>query len=147
MSDFPNALQGQGQFVAAILHRLLSHGIGRTTLSVDDFSSQLIAIGYTENFDSNGLFEDMVDWLTSEGIIRFENAFSGSDGETVYSGCALTAKGLEILQAKLNVLDGKTTAEIIVASQKGDAPASSYIKAGSFLGGLAGGFIKSAGGG
>lgn len=133
--------------MAAILNRLLASGIGKTMISADEFKEQLRAIGYPEKFDVGTLFEDLMDWLRAEGIIRFGSVLSGTEGESVYADCALTAKGLEILQAKLDVLGGKTTAEVIVASQKGDAPASSYIRAGSFLGGLAGGFIKSAGGG
>jgi hypothetical protein len=72
----------------------MSNGIAKTMMSGDDFEADLVEIGYPKSFDRNGLFEDVLDWLKEEGIVRFHSHTTGTNGETVLMDCAITAKGV-----------------------------------------------------
>lgn len=142
MSDKPlTNLEKQSIVVAAILDSLLRGGIVADFISAQTFVSAFKEAGYPDRFDADGLLEDLIAWLEREGIVFVKNAMDGTEGEMLWE-CSLTAKGLQLLQTPNAIFGGMTPKEVIEGKAKGDAPASSYVKAGSFLGGLFGGVIK-----
>lgn len=142
--DWPDNLEAHNKIVAAILKRLLAGGITRTTLSVDDFRSDFREAGYPEPADIEGLFDDILIWLKDEGIIRFQDAYSGSEGESVFPDCVITGHGMDLLRRKADVLGGKTAADVIMSATDQNASASQLVKIGGLIGGLIGGFTKAA---
>lgn len=140
--SWPDNLEAQGKVTAAILRRLLSGGITRATLSVDDFRSDCREAGYPEPADLEGLFDDLMAWLRDEGVIRFETAYQGTDGETIFEGCVITGYGIGLLRRKADVFDGRSPADVIMTSKSDGGPVAPYVKYGGLLGGVIGGFTK-----
>jgi hypothetical protein len=136
-------LQSHTELVAALLTRLLENGIRPTMIGVADFSDTFKSVGYPLDYDFDGLLEDIVNWLRDEAIIRFKDIIQGTEGELLIHDCVITAYGIKLLQSKSDLLDGKTPAEVLVENKRGDAAASGFVKAGSLLGGILGGFTKS----
>lgn len=135
---WPNNLDAQSQIIGAVLNRLLQSGVARISLSIDEFSEDLKKAGYPDKFDANDLFVDIAVWLSAEGIVRYGGLSEGTNGEAVVDDCHITAKGIHLLNSKLEVLGGKSAAEVLSS----DSP-SNHVKIGSLIGGILGGFTKS----
>lgn len=144
--DWPINIEAQSKVVAAILTRLLESGIVPSYVAASDYKSVYAAAGYPESFDEEGLMRDLLRWLQNEEIIAVTSTQRASERSFLWE-CVLTAKGLRLVHTPSEILGGLTPQEVIEKSAKGDAPASGYIKAGSFLGGLFGGAIKTMSGG
>jgi hypothetical protein len=135
-------LERQSIVVAAILGKMLEAGVLPEWFAAEAFSAAYAEAGYPACFDSEGLIEDVVAWLNREQIIFIKNSMQGTEGEMIWE-CGLTAKGIHLVQTPAEIFGGLTPQQVIEGKAKGDAPASQYVKAGSFLGGLFGGAIKS----
>nr|WP_156330249.1 hypothetical protein [Bosea vaviloviae]KPH80673.1 hypothetical protein AE618_13120 [Bosea vaviloviae] len=135
-------LERQSIVVAAILEKMLEGGVLPEWISAETFSAAYAEAGYPARFDSESLIEDIIAWLDREQIIFVKNSMQGTEGEMVWE-CGLTAKGIHLVQTPTAIFGGLTPQQVIEGKAKGDAPASQYVKAGSFLGGLFGGAIKS----
>ena len=142
MAERKSSLERQSIVVAAILARLLETGVLPSSITAEDFRAACAEAGYAADFSSEELIEDLLAWLNREGIVVIEEAMGGTDGEMIWE-CSLTAKGIRLVQTPAEILGGLTPQQVIEGKAKGDAPASQYVKAGSFLGGLFGGAIKS----
>lgn len=139
--SWPDNLEAQSQVIAAILRRLLSGGITRATLSIDDFRSDCREAGYPEPADLEGLFDDLMAWLQAEGIIRFDSAYQGTEGETIFEGCVITGHGIGLLRRKADVFDGRSPADVIM-TKTDNSSASPFVKLGGLIGGVIGGATK-----
>lgn len=148
-----SALSRHSELTARILADLLANGIARIDLCVEDYydldnGGKGIVNGFGEvshnDFDQE--FVHVVMWLEEEAFLRFRRFYSGTNGESCVSDCALTAKCLAALDVKIAALGGLNGKQVIEASKESGSMASNYVKAGSFLGGIFGGFISSAGG-
>jgi hypothetical protein len=145
--SWPDNLEAQAKVIAAILRRLLSGGISRATLSVDDFRPDCVEAGYPEPADLQGLFDDLMSWLRDEGMLRFESAYQGTDGETIFDGCVITGYGIRVLRQKSDVFDGRSPADVIMKHNADGGSVTPYVKYGGLLGGVIGGITKTLSGG
>jgi hypothetical protein len=136
-----NRLEVHNELIAKILNRLIKNGLARIEMSSEEFLPDFAGRGIDdEDFDDH--FADVLTWLQAEGFIRFEAMYGGTDGETCVSSCCLTGQALAVLDQKVEALGGITAKEAFLASEKPGSPAANYVKAGSLLGGIMGGFTK-----
>ena len=134
------------ELTAAILQRVVSGGLKRQTLSSEDVYKELPHLASTlEAFDE--MFVDTLMWLRDERYVRFLHFNGGTRDETCAQDLVPTALCLAAMDVRIDALEGKTAGQVLAANTKGEVSAGSYIKAGSFLGGMFGGVIKSLGGG
>lgn len=142
-SESENALKLHGAVAAAILGKLLQGGISRTEISFLDFHQTFSDLKIIPESDAENLFSDVIEWLSAEGIIRFDNGYAGTKNEEIFQDCVITAKGFAILQSGSEILGGRTPADVIHQTNKLGASHSDNSKLGSLFGGFFGGFIKS----
>jgi hypothetical protein len=142
--SWPDNLEAQSAIVAAILRHLLKGGIMRSDLSVDQFRPDILAAGYPEPADFEGMFSDIMVWLKDEGIIRSGQVTGDGNNGDLFIDCVITGHGLDLLRRKADVLGGQTAADVIMSTRDNDAPASVLVKFGGLIGGVLGGFTKTA---
>jgi hypothetical protein len=142
--SWPDNLEAQNVIVAAILRHLLNGGITRADLSVDQFRP-IRAAGYPEPADFEGLFLDIMVWLSDEGIIAIGQIADDGRGGNFFTDCVITALGMNLLRRKADVLGGATAADVIMSTKERDASASQLVKLGGLIGGVLGGFTRAAG--
>lgn len=123
--------------IAAIISKLVLQGIRRQTLSITDLSLEL-----SEAVDET-LFNDAVEWLETEGIIRFTQRVPDTESASLthFLGTCLTAYGFALVQQKSSASDGGKTLGQSIESTNADSV--SYSKIGDFVGSVLGGFTKS----
>jgi hypothetical protein len=142
--SWPDNLEAQSAIAAAILRHLLKGGITRSDLSVDQFRSDISAAGYPEPADFDGMFSDIMAWLRDEGIIRIGQIADDGGGGSFFTDCVITGRGMDRLRQKSDVLGGATAADLIMSTKEHDASASQLVRLGGLIGGVIGGFTKSA---
>jgi hypothetical protein len=142
--SWPDNLEAQSAVAAAILRHLLKGGITRVDLSVDQFRADIRLAGYPEPFDFEGLFLDIMVWLSDEGIIRIGQIADDGKAGSFFTDCVITGRGMDVLRRKADVLGGATAADVIMSTKERDASASQLVKLGGLIGGVIGGFTKSA---
>ena len=142
--SWPDNLEAQSAIVAAILRRLLKGGITRADLSVDQFRPDISAAGYPEPADFEGMFSDIMVWLKDEGIIRIGQVTDDGQGGDFFTDCVITGHGMDLLRRKADVLGGATAADVIMSTKERDASASQLVRLGGLIGGILGGYTKSA---
>lgn len=120
-------------------------GITRSDLSVDQFRPDISAAGYPDPADFEGMFPDIMTWLRDEGIIRIGEVADDGRGGSFFTDCVITGRGMNLLRQKSDVLGGATAADVIMSTKDRDASASQLVKFGGLIGGVIGGFTKSAG--
>lgn len=133
--SWPDNLEAQSAIAAAILRRLLKGGITRSDMSVDDFRPDIVAAGYPEPADFDGLFFDIMTWLRDEGIIRIGQVADDGGGGSFFTDCVITGQGMDRLRQKSDVLGGATAAEVIMSTKEHDASAPQLVKLGAIIGG------------
>ncbi|WP_425100199.1 hypothetical protein [Tropicibacter sp. S64] len=134
MSD--SILNESERMIAMIIGHLADGGVTRQTFSVRE-------LGYEANDDSHRLFRDAVLWLGYEGIIASgyterKNQFSQKDNTIFARSFFLTSKGFKLLSEKF---DGELT--LGAAVKEANSNGTGYANAGTFFGGILGGFTKS----
>ncbi|MGY3082143.1 hypothetical protein ACVWZZ_008551 [Bradyrhizobium sp. LM6.10] len=142
--SWPNNLEGQSAIVAAILRELLKAGIARSELSVDQFRADIREAGYPEPADFEGLFGDIMIWLKDESIIRFETVTGDGRGGEVFLDVVITGHGMNLLGKRIDALNGASAADVIMETKDKNASAPQLVKLGGLIGGIIGGFTKSA---
>ena len=123
------------EMVAKVVAFLADGGVRQRDLNVGD-------LGYTESQDNSRLFKDALVWLLNEGVIAsgFEdkrNQFRNSNPFTARQ-FFLTSKGYNLLSAKF---EGELTLGAAIRNAQNSG--SGYANAGTFFGGILGGFTKS----
>lgn len=141
MGDDEGEFDRYNAIVAAVLAKLLRNGgLRRTDLSWVEFPEVRPALVSSNDFEE--MFSDTIFWLRDEGYIRVGDSYGGTENESRFPDCVLTAACLVALNQKIEALDGASGRDILL-SNSGGTPAGSYTKAGSLLGGILGGFTKS----
>jgi hypothetical protein len=132
------------ELVAAILDDVVSHGLQRRIMSAKEIHNRLSDFAaHPADFDT--MFVDAMIWLKDEGYIRYSAHSTGRLKEAYFSDVVPTARCLAAMDKKLEGLE-TTAREVLAANTAGEVSATSYVRAGSFLGGFFGGAIKSLGG-
>jgi hypothetical protein len=90
------------------------------------------------------MFSDIMIWLKDEGIIRTGQIASDGSGGDFFTDCVITGHGMDLLRRKTDVLGGAAAADVIMSTKERDASASQLVKLGGLIGGVLGGFTKSA---
>ena len=139
--DGGGALGRYSELVAGILSILIESGLKRLSLSSEDLWETHPSLASNPN-DFDSMFVDTLTWLRDEGYVRFESFVGGTNGETCVAGLAPTALCLQLLEQRIPALDNKSGRVIIEEARSSDTPAAAYVRAGSLLGGLMGGFTK-----
>ncbi|WP_271526499.1 hypothetical protein [Bradyrhizobium sp. CCBAU 25338] len=126
------------------MRELLETGITRSDLSVDQFRSDIREAGYPDPADFEGFFTDIMIWLKDEGIIRFGKISDDGRGGDMFLGVAITGHGMNLLGKKIDALNGASAAEVIMEKKDKNASAPQLVTLGGLIGGIIGGFTKSA---
>jgi hypothetical protein len=142
--NWPDNIEAQSKVIAAILRHLLQGGVARTDLTANQFLTDIREAGYPEPIDSDGLFDDIMLWLRDEGVIRIGDIVGDGEGGSYFVSCVISGYGMRLLQNKTDVLGGKSAAEVIMEPVDKNASASQLVKLGGLIGGVIGGFVKSA---
>lgn len=140
--SWPNNLEAQSLIVASILRVLLEGGIAKSSLYAEQFLSDIRKAGYPDPVNSNGLFSDIMDWLRDEGVIRFGQVADDGNGGDLFCDVVITGYGMRLLGTKIKSLSGTSAADAIMADRNASAP--QLVKLGGLIGGVIGGFAKSA---
>ncbi len=121
--------------MAKVLARLESGGVAKQVLTASEFLADAPAEDQAE------LFDNLVDWLADEGVVRLtSNPSSGTEPDEWCYELVLTAYGFRMLSQKLGGDLDLTLREAVKQVNTGKPGWSSL---GDFLGGLFGGFTKS----
>ena len=122
------------EMIAKVVGFLAERGVRYTDVSA-------LALGYPAGNEVDQLFSDSINWLKSENIVRQKSLHEvqgGSSHELVAKSCVLTSHGFALLAAPF---DGELTLGAAVKQTASNG--AGFANAGSFFGGILGGFTKS----
>ncbi|MGY3458951.1 hypothetical protein ACVWW5_004401 [Bradyrhizobium sp. LM3.4] len=89
-------------------------------------------------------FGDIMIWLKDESIIRFETVTGDGRGGEVFLDVVITGHGMNLLGKRIDALNGASAADVIMETKDKNASAPQLVKLGGLIGGIIGGFTKSA---
>lgn len=128
--------------IGRVLSHLVGQGLGRVDLDPSD-AFEIMAHTIGDEDEVLKTFSDVLHWMHDEGLIRTTSIQGLTDTAYAFNGVQLTSRGIAIVQAKPNDPELGESIERTVAQARGNLEASFFTKAGSFVGGLLGGFTKS----
>jgi hypothetical protein len=130
-------LELHNELIARIFSVLLKGGVARVDFCSND---EALRVEGLEADPARDFIEVLV-WLQNEGFVRHKSFHGGEGGEACVTMCCLTGMALAALNQQVSAL-GMTAAEVVRESEKPGSPASTYVRAGSLIGGMMGGFTK-----
>lgn len=141
------ALDYHYQTIGFILKDLLDHGLRKVDYS-DENSMEVMLYREGVEEEVHATFNDVIHWMIAEGLIRADKIQDG-DPCDYFSGVQLTAKGIAVVEAKPPEQSElkQSIVKTIQNPAKGELGADVYVKIGSAVGGLLGGFVQAIGGG
>ncbi|WP_187428842.1 hypothetical protein ROLI_017070 [Roseobacter fucihabitans] len=129
-----DTLSDSEAMIAKIVAFLAEKGVRLTDVSA-------VELGYPREQGADTLFENAIEWLISENIIR-QRALHRTQGgklhETVAKSCVLTSHGFALLAVPFD-----KNLSLGAAVRQTAEEGSGFSNAGSFFGGLLGSFTKS----
>lgn len=128
------------ELIGRVLEHLHKKGLRRVDFWLADLYGGQMPEGEWADFDSH--FSDVMHWLERENAIAFQDEITGTVGESGFISVQLTSRGLALLKAPTGDALPKPSIEETVARGGDSLAPSMYVKIGSAVGGLLGGFTK-----
>lgn len=139
------ALERHYEIIGRILVHMASIGLKR----IEFLNHETVIVEFgslTDNpREDSEAYQDVLEWMFAEGLLRRDPDSGGSKraGVFVFGDVQLTAKGIAVIERDLQAGLGIKRISQAGATASGDLTPGVYVKIGSLVGAMIGGFTKS----
>ncbi|WP_156884561.1 hypothetical protein [Stappia stellulata] len=131
------------EIVGRVISKLFNEGLSRVELD-SETASEYLGLDNSEGKNFKQDIVDVIFWMISEGLIRTSNTYETLDGSASFINVQLTSKCISIIRVNSTEQIGVKNIEHLLSKSEETPPSiSNYIKVGSFVGSILGGFTKS----